>query len=200
MARNFFLGSSLVLTALLIAIVPAPAYQRTLSSELVREAYFLGQRRDETTARFFSPYFRSFPMPRTGPHIALVEALTPYAYVVLNPGKGTVIDTEEQYLGQPPNFQVRVAIYSTPTYSLPSGCENILSEFAVRVFQEQKLLMPTSRTCGHLPGTPRAHQSSGTELVLGFETAKVASAPVTIDIRSPNAQHLETTFDLNKLK
>src|SRR5437899_2576198 len=71
-----------VLLALLVISPESFAFSSPLSEEAIREAYFLGQRRDESTARFLAKYKQSLAVPKTGPYIASVELLTPFARAV----------------------------------------------------------------------------------------------------------------------
>ncbi len=69
---------SVLATALLLS--PSSfAFDTPLSDQAVREAYFLGQRRDESLARFFDKYTRYLPPPKTGPHISSIAFFTPFA-------------------------------------------------------------------------------------------------------------------------
>lgn len=61
---------------------PVRAYQQELTSEAIREAFFLGSRNDEITADFWNHYERVFPSRSTTLHVGAVEVLTPYAQVV----------------------------------------------------------------------------------------------------------------------
>jgi hypothetical protein len=68
---------------LAVAIVlPAFAYEYPLSSTSLRDAYMLGNRKDEHTVEFLAQYQRELPMPETGPHVATISVKTPYAKVV----------------------------------------------------------------------------------------------------------------------
>src|SRR5256885_2357650 len=67
-----------LLALIAIAALPASAYEEPLTSESIREAYFLGQRRDEATASVLARYDHYYPLPRTGPYISRVQVLTPY--------------------------------------------------------------------------------------------------------------------------
>src|SRR6266852_4323589 len=58
------------------------AFDTPLSDQAVREAYFLGQRRDDTMATFLNKYTKFFPPPKTGPDIASVTFFTPFAVLV----------------------------------------------------------------------------------------------------------------------
>src|ERR1035438_3232358 len=65
----------------LLAPQPALAFDRGLSEETVREAYFLGQDADRA-ADFLSSYVQSLATPDAGPDISQIELRTPYAQVV----------------------------------------------------------------------------------------------------------------------
>lgn len=67
------------LATLLAFPVPSPAFDTPLSDTAVRQAYFMGQRHDESLAAFLDSYARHLPPPKTGPYIASVTFLTPYA-------------------------------------------------------------------------------------------------------------------------
>lgn len=71
-----------MLTAALLLAQPILAFQSPLSDQAVREAYFLGQRRDESMYAFLNKYTKLLPPPKTGPHIAAVSFLTPFALLV----------------------------------------------------------------------------------------------------------------------
>src|ERR1700740_702115 len=60
----------------------ALAFDSALSDEAVREAYFLGQRHDESMARLLSRYTRYLPPPESGPHVYSVTFFTPFALLV----------------------------------------------------------------------------------------------------------------------
>ena len=59
--------------------LPCSALDTPLSDTAVRQAYFMGQRHDESLARFLDHYTRHLAPPKTGPYISAVSFLTPYA-------------------------------------------------------------------------------------------------------------------------
>ena len=81
MPSSFRSGLVILVAALLITSL-AFAFNAPLSDEAVREAYFLGQRRDDRTAQFLETYRRYSPVPNSGPHVYAVELFTPYAQAV----------------------------------------------------------------------------------------------------------------------
>ncbi|HEV2490644.1 MAG TPA: hypothetical protein VGT03_12615 [Candidatus Acidoferrales bacterium] len=182
-----------------IASLPLRAYVQPLDSESIREAYFLGQRRDEVARTFLSHYVQSFPIPRTGPHIGRVEILTPYYQVVLGSEEGTlggtVIDAEQEYHSHPALFLVHVWIYSTPTFTPGAKWDEFWEELIVRVGQRKPLRPLKSSYIKHGFRGP-----GGTEFELQFDAAQITSAPLTIDVSGPGAEPVAAKFDLSKLK
>src|SRR5215469_11029456 len=81
MTQSLRSGFAIVSAALLLAL-PVFPFQSPLSDEAVRDAYFLGQRNDESTADFFSSYLKTLPPPKAGPYISEVELYTPYSQLV----------------------------------------------------------------------------------------------------------------------
>src|SRR5262245_42627789 len=71
-----------LLTSALLLCAPTLAYDTPLSEQAVREAYFLGQRRDESMYAFLNKYTKLLPPPKTGPHIAAITFFTPFALLV----------------------------------------------------------------------------------------------------------------------
>src|ERR1035438_794978 len=69
-------------TAALVFTQPLFAFDSPLSDEAGREAYFLGQRHDDSFVRTLEKYTTHLDAPETGPHIASVTFFTPFALVV----------------------------------------------------------------------------------------------------------------------
>ena len=68
--------------AALLVVPPSFAFDTPLSDTAIRQAYFLGQRRDDTMKRFLNRYTKFPDAPESGPQIYSVTFLTPYALVV----------------------------------------------------------------------------------------------------------------------
>ena len=80
--RSAFRVPLALLTVAMFLPGPVFAFQSPLSDEAVREAYFLGQRHDESMTRFLNRYTKLLPAPETGPHIYGVTFFTPFALLV----------------------------------------------------------------------------------------------------------------------
>src|SRR5204863_4007174 len=71
-----------IIAAALLLSQGSFAFDTPLSDQAVREAYFLGQRRDETMAAFLNKYPKYLEAPKTGPHVASVTFFTPFPLLV----------------------------------------------------------------------------------------------------------------------
>ena len=76
------------LVVLLLA-QPLLAFQSPLSDESLREAYFLGQRRDGSLEKLAESYSRRFTPPQTGPYISAVILATPFLTAAQSSSKHT---------------------------------------------------------------------------------------------------------------
>ncbi len=83
-------------TSALLLSTPAFAFDTSLSDQAVREAYFLGQRRDDSMAAFLNKYTKLLPAPKSGAHINSITFLTPFALLV-------------QYSSRQPNYSAQQA-------------------------------------------------------------------------------------------
>jgi hypothetical protein len=109
-----------VLAAVLLVASSSFAFDTPLSQESVRQAYFLGQRNDETTASFFTPYVRTLPAPDKGPYIAEVEVYTPYVQIIEASRRRSMgysaQQAEKDYRHRHDKIFVRVRIDFTDSY------------------------------------------------------------------------------------
>jgi len=82
MLRTHLRSIATFFAGMLVLTPTSFAFDTPLSDTAVRDAYFLGQRRDETMARFLNRYTKLLPPPDSGPQIYSVTFLTPFALVV----------------------------------------------------------------------------------------------------------------------
>ena len=107
--------------ALGLLFVPfSSAFQSPLSDEDIRDAYFLGQRNDEATARVFLSYLKTLPPPKSGPYVSEVEVYTPYSQLVERSRLHSVGYSAQQagkdYRATSDSLFVRIRINFTSTY------------------------------------------------------------------------------------
>ena len=210
------------LTLTFLVFVSAQAYDTGLSSQAIREAYFLGQPHDERTVAFLSQYVQPLPLPKSGPHVSEVEILTPYAQAVQHSMRRTTgysaQQAEEDYRKQGDTLRVRVQIRFTPTYALHAAvsssrratgnseiqlrAEDFWRHFTFRLTQQQdgeeRLLEPFD--VWSEPIYLRGWALDGAYVWLLFDATKVTSDPVKVGVRTPDGQHILAVFDLAKLR
>lgn len=91
-----------------------------LSEEAVREAYFLGQRHDQSMADLLGKYVKFLPPPEAGPHVASVAFYTPYALAVFDSSQHNfnyhAQDAEQDHRGQPETVRIVVEVWLTASY------------------------------------------------------------------------------------
>lgn len=109
-----------ILAAVILLVPFSFALQSPLSDEDIRDAYFLGQRHDETTARLFLAYLKTLPSPKSGPYVSEVELYTPYSQLVersrLHSVGYSAQQAKQEYRATSDSVFVRIRIDSTATY------------------------------------------------------------------------------------
>jgi hypothetical protein len=199
----------------LVTAAAAAAYEHPLGSHSVREAYFLGRRNDDKLAAFLAQYVKRLPVPKSGPHVAEIEIRTPYKQVVLRasqaPDGYSAQQAEQDYRAQSEVIIVRVHISLTPTYpgylvKNSEGAQAIQArpldfwrDFSVRFIQEKEI------TPKRISGRPlfSARGSSGlmgADVELEFDVAQVTSAPVRVEVLTPDGHRADAEFDLGELR
>jgi len=203
------------LSALVMAAIAVPifAYEYPLSSTSIRAAYMLGSRNDEITTEFLARYKHSLPMPKTGPHVAVISVETPYAEIV-ELGKTDmnkdIQGTEKEFAGREFPFIVRVVDltdnYPGPPPGNPNGphvpMPNFERDFQIRLVQGKKEIPAESIEVSLLysDAVPNLDQISGAIIELRYDTDKIDSYDdATVKVHTPDDQDVETTFDLGHL-
>lgn len=218
-------GKALALAALLLLSQTARAYEVPLSGHSLRDAYFLGQRNDEKTARFLAQYEHVLPLPERGPHVAEIELHTPYAEVVAVSRNHTVGYSSQQaaadYRKRGDTIRVRVLLRLTVTYPLvidpkfeisvneiPGASlrpEDFWKDFGYELRQDDVPVKPLSIRGEPIYGRPYAHashvwQMTGAQVWLEYAAEDVASVPSDFEVATPDGQRVIVKFDLEKLR
>jgi hypothetical protein len=193
------------------------AYEPHLSSNAVREAYFLGQGDAGRLKEFLDPYVKQLPPPKTGLRVAEIEIQTPFKEVVLHARQRSVgysaQQAEADYRSHKDVILVRVRLYLTPTYpevtegTTPSGAKGVKlvppdfwRDVIIHVSQQKALVEK------RISGTPLYSGGKGVSVLTGakvemeYDAAEVASAPLVVEVAPPNGQKITAEFDLAKLR
>ena len=210
-----------VVAAVLLLTPYSFAFDTPLSDQAVREAYFLGQRRDETMATLLNKYTKPLPPPKTGPHIASVTFLTPFALLVQHSSRQSNYSAQQAALDhrdQPEFVRIMVQIQLTDSYGAyivrPTGPRSgsptgflprpydFWKDFDVQVSSEDRKLRPFSSS-----GQPNFSCSEdggcllvGATLWFDFSAEDFASGSATIDVNPPEGDPLSLDFDLTHLR
>lgn len=198
------------------------AFDAPLSDQAVREAYFLGQRRDERTAEFLDKYRRHLSVPEAGPWISTVEFFTPFAEAVeLSRQRSfgySAQDAAQDYRKNGDRLRVTITIEFTDTYGevsqvktgqrsgSPNGFSvrpsNFWKDFTYRLFDGDDVIeplemhgSPTFRTVGD------STIMIGAQIVLIYDAQKLSSssdAAIVVDF--PDYPQVVAPFDLTTLR
>jgi hypothetical protein len=205
------------------ALLPSTsfAFDTPLSDEAVREAYFLGQRHDETMATFLNKYTKFLDPPKSGPNIASVTVFTPFALLVNQSSQHASGYSAQQaaldHRDQPEFVRVIVQIQFTDSYGAyivrPTGTRSgsptgftprpygFWKDFEVQVSSDDKKLRPFSSS-----GQPTLLCNEGgctlvgATLQLDFTPEDFASGSATIDVTPPEGDLVSVNFDLDHLR
>lgn len=195
--------------------IPVFAFSHPLSSTGIRDAYFLGNRRDEQTAEFLAQYAHSLSAPKTGAYVDEIGIDTPFTKIVRVAewrANYNAPDAVEEFQHKPLSITVYVDISLTSSYSpvspetdLPSFYQwvpDFWNDFKVNLIQGKQSIAAQSRRGGPLfwygeGGTPIV---SGARIVLDYDPAQIDADPATIEVVTPDGQTVTTTFDLMRLR
>jgi hypothetical protein len=121
MTHTLLRSVSAALGAVLVFPFFSAAFDTPLSDTAVRQAYFMGQRHDESLARFLGTYNKHLQTPKTGPFISNVAFYTPYALLTLqsseHPYGYSAQQAEIDHRGQAETVKIVITIQLTDSYS-----------------------------------------------------------------------------------
>jgi hypothetical protein len=211
-----------ILAAGLLLSPSSLAFNSPLSDQAVREAYFLGQRRDERTAEFLEKYRRHLPIPESGPWISTAELFTPYAEIVelsrqrsFNYSAQAAAKDYRQH-GNIVRVTVTVEFTSSygflmeqdvkqrsgPTKGFALRSPEFWKDFTYRLFDGDAVVEPLD-----LQGHPtfRSDDNSsvmtGATVVLLYNAEEISSsADTAVVVDTPDGQQVVATFDLASLR
>jgi hypothetical protein len=209
----------------LLATEPAIAFDSPLSEEAVREAYFLGQRRDDAMARALEKYTLYLDPPETGPHIASVTFFTPFALAVESSSQHSSGYSAQQaqidHRAQKETVKIIVEILLTKSYSSvivrPTGTRrdsppglarrpyDFWKNFDVQTVSGESRIEPF--TSSGEPQVQCTNQGScdltGATITLEFLAEAFASSSSTtasVIVTPPEGEAVQVDFDLSSLR
>jgi hypothetical protein len=208
------------LAAVLLLTSGAFAFDSRLSDEAVREAYFLGQRHDESMARLLSRYTRYLPPPEFGPHIFSVTFLTPFALLVRQSSRtsgSSAQQAEKDHRVDDEIVLIRVEILLTPSYgsliAAPTSSRSgsplgyrfrspgFWRDFSIHVFDGENAPKPVafSGEPNYLCGEGGC-VLTGATIHLQFPARLFTSDSATIQVSPPEGDPVSVDFNLSSLR
>jgi hypothetical protein len=210
-----------IVTAAFLLPSPSFGFDTPLSDQAIREAYFLGQRRDDSMARVLSRYTRYLAPPDSGPHISSVTFLTPFALLVQQSSQRINYSAQQaakEHHSDQEIVSVTIEILLTPSYGAliprptssrsgsPVGYQlrnpDFWKDFKYRVFDGDNELKPDSLT-----GDPNYYCSSdggcdlyGATINLVFPASAFNSTTATVEVDPKVSQPTAVDFDLSSLR
>ncbi len=202
------------------------AYDMPLIPAQLHDAYVLGQRNDQATSAFLTPYSQpASDAPHGGPHVAEIEVLTPFAQVVDKTRERATSGYSEQqaateYRQRGDTVLIRVRLMLPSAYpkqdsgpaSAPAPTqdqkkairpENFWQNFQITMKQRDKTLVP--RSVQNKPIYSAASKDApsvldGATVWLEYDAKSVASEPATVEIITPDPKTISASFDLQQLR
>jgi hypothetical protein len=202
------------------------AYVMPLSATQLQEAWTLGQRNDQATSDFLTPYSQQAANAVAGgPHVADIEILTPFAQVVDRSrerasGGYSEQQAAQEYRQRGDTIMVRVRLMLPSAYpkqdsgpaSPPAPTqdqkkairpENFWQNFQINLKQQEKTL--PARSIHNKPVHSAASKDTpsvldGAIVWIEYDAKRVASEPVTVEIVTPDSKTISAAFDLQKLR
>jgi hypothetical protein len=213
--------NSLALASLLLLSPSSGAFDTPLSDTAVREAYFLGQRRDDTLPKLLGKYVVHLQPPRTGPYIESVSFFTPYILTALNSSQQVSIYSAQQaqldHLKIPEVVRVTVQIFLTESFAAYSAAatgsdshsskgvfvrpSDFWLDFRLRTFQKDQLVIPSSAN-GHplFQCSDAGCVLSGATLTFEYPAAAFTETSATVQIDPPEGDPVVVDFDLTAFR
>lgn len=210
-----------ILVALILSTPSSFAFDTPLSDEAVREAYFLGQRRDETMAALLNKYTQFLSPPKTGPHIYSVTVFTPFALLVQQSSQHTSGYSAQQaaldHRDQPEFIRIIVQIQFTDSYGpyivRPTGSRSgspkgfvprpydFWKDFDVQVSSKDQNLEPFSSSGQPLLLCDEGGCTlTGATIQFDFSAEDFPSGSAIIDVNPPEGDPVFIDFDLDHLR
>jgi len=198
-------GLSISLAAVLIA-PRATALDYPLSSEAIREAYFLGSGDPDKFALFLDKYTRHYTPPKSGVYIGVIEFETPYVLVAESVSQHAnyhAPDAVQEFLGKPAVCRVRVEVY-WGLNGVPSATgrnTHYPTNYTVHVTQGDKELRAKASWTESLLSPSSSPVEIGIAFNSEYDAGKVAAdSAATIEVDAPDGSSFSETFDLPSLR
>jgi hypothetical protein len=178
--------------------VPIKAYDFPLTSNAIRDAYFLGTRAGGLGERFLADYRRTIPSLRVAEFTSFVQIETPFVQVALRSGKAlnySAQDAVRDFLDKPAAFRLHLEICY-----MPDAPPNAVK---IKLLQNKREILPESenRAAFYPPTDPHTSALAiGESIGLEIRPEKIDSSTLTVQIDTPDGRRAIANLDLQVLR
>jgi hypothetical protein len=194
-----------VLLAAIFLAPPVSALDYPLSSEAIRDAYFLGAGDPVKLGNSLERYAKHYPVAKSGQYVASIRFETPFYIIAEYVSQASAFasyhapDAEQEFLGKPGLCRVRVEIYYgiSSTYTGPYK-----TNYNIQLKQQNKEI-PIKRTWtkGMVSTDNSGPTIPGVYLTAEYSADDIDSeAPATVEVLAPDGNNITETFDLDSLR
>jgi hypothetical protein len=207
MNTSTILRSSFAILLAAVSIVPpVRAIDYPLSSSAVRDAYFLGSGDPDKRVMYLEKYTKRYPIPKSGPYVALIQFQTPYVLVAQYASQKPnyhAPDAVQDFAGKPAACRVYVEVYWGYTMGAPTptGATSVYPiDYTLRVKQNGKEIPIKSKWTESLNSLSSSPVQIGIALHYEYRADDVQSGTATVEVVSPDGKTLSEDFDLDSLR
>lgn len=182
----------------LATAVPAVAYDYPLSSNAIRDAYFLGRRQGGLGTEFLAEYRHAIPSLRVEEFISFARIETPFVQVAVESGRKlnySAQDAVQDFLGKPLSVRLHLEILYMPD-APPDAVK-------IKLVQNRKEISPSSvERSAFFPPTDVYTRlpSIGETFDLEVDALKLDGSALAIYIETPDGRNASVEFDLQSLR
>jgi hypothetical protein len=191
--------SVLLCLALALSLaVPVNAYDFPLTSNAIRDAYFLGNRAGGLGERFLADYRQTIPDLHVGNFTSFVQIETPFMQVALRSGKAlnySAQDAVREFLDKPAVLRLHLEICYMPE-APPNGIK-------IKLLQNKREILPESENRAAIyPPTDRYTSTSaiGESVDLEIRPEKIDWSTLPVQIDTPDGRRAIANLDLQVLR
>jgi hypothetical protein len=200
-----------VLSAVLAFPLSAAAFDTPLSDTAVREAYFLGQRHDDTLTRFLDKYTKHLPPPKAGPYLSSISFFTPFALIAQQSSQraGGYSAQQAQIDHRSRGESVRVVVQfecvdtssGSPT-SFTFRPRPFWNDYSVQVFDRDNLLTPFNSSVepNYICSDEGGCTLTGATLSFEFSPESFTTDTASVRVTSPYGDPIHVELDLSALR
>ena len=212
MAFTWLRFPSCLLTAVLVFPLSSAAFDTPLSDTAVREAYFMGQRHDESLARFFDKYTKHLPPPKTGPYVSTIAFFTPFALVAeLSSRQASGYSAQQAQIDHRNRGEsVRIVVQLEFTGSSSSGAQTgytfrpyaFWKDYDVQVLDKELRLKPfnSSAEPNYICSEDGGCILTGATLSFDFLPDSFTADTANVRVIPPEGDPITVDFDLSALR